>query len=84
MAGALRDFFDRAWSVHEKTPGKPVIAFSSENTGETAALKEIEKFFSFYRLKKVSDGVVSALTPDSKKLEECRALGRELGKVSVR
>lgn len=83
MAGSLHDFFDRTWSVHDRTSGKPAVAFSSENPNETAALKEIEKFFSFYGLKKVSDGVVSTQVPDSKKLEECKLLGKKLAKASL-
>jgi len=80
MAGGLRDFFDRAWPVHEKVSGRSAAAFSSENPGETGALKEIEKFFGFYGLKEVSRGV-TASSPGDAELAECRKLGRMLGEA---
>ena len=82
MAGALREFFDRAWSVHEKVEGKPAAAFSSENAGETGALKEIEKFLGYFKLREISDGVVSALAPGAKEVEACKKLGKSLAEAA--
>jgi multimeric flavodoxin WrbA len=82
MAGALREFFDRAWSVHEKVQGRPAAAFSSENPGEKGALMEIEKFLDYFKLRKVSDGVVSALAPGAKEVDACKKLGRSLAEAA--
>lgn len=81
-AGALKDFFDRAWTVHEQVAGKPAVAFSSENPGETGALKEIEKFFTFFGLNKISDGVVAANAPGTEELEKCKNIGQNLAKAT--
>ncbi|RKX79238.1 MAG: flavodoxin [Spirochaetes bacterium] len=82
MAGALRDFFDRAWPVHEKTAGKPAVAFTSENPGETGALQEIKKFFPFYGLKSVGEGISTHGDLGENELKQCRELGRLLGQAS--
>jgi len=78
MAGALREFFDRAWKVRDRVAGKPVVAFTSENAGVRKALEDIERFFGYYRLKKVADGVVAEKTPSMEELKACRVLGRSL------
>jgi multimeric flavodoxin WrbA len=83
MSGALRDFFDRAWGAHEAVAGRPAVAFSSENADVTAARQEIEKFFTFYKLKKLSEGVTAVQSPGPKELEACQALGRELAKAAL-
>lgn len=82
MAGALREFFDRSWVVHEKTLGKPAVAFTCEMPDQTGALKEIEKFFNFYGLNAISDGITAPGSVEEIKLEECRTLGKKLGKAS--
>lgn len=78
MAGALREFFDRAWKIHEKVAGKPAIAFTSENPGETKALQEIERFFAYYKLRKVAEGIVSGGEPREKEIDVCKKLGKSL------
>lgn len=83
MSGALRDFFDRAWSAHEKVAERPAVAFTSENASVTAARQEIEKFFTFYKLKKLSEGVTAVQSPGPKDLEACQALGRELARAAL-
>jgi len=82
MTGALSDFFDRAWSIHEQVAGKPAVAFTSENPGQTGALKDIERFFNYYRLKKISDGVISARAPGDAEIKACKNLGRRLAEVA--
>lgn len=82
MAGALSDFFDRTWSVHGQVAGRPAVAFTSENPGETGALRDIERFFNYYGLKKVSEGVVSAGALGTVKSEECKKLGRKLAEAA--
>ncbi len=83
MSGALRDFFDRAWSAHEAVAGRPAVAFSSENADVTSARQEIEKFFTFYKLRKLSEGVTAVQSPGPKELEACKVLGRELAKAAL-
>jgi flavorubredoxin len=82
MAGALREFFDRAWGAHEKVAGIPAAAFTSENAGVTAARQEIEKFIAFYKLKKLSDGVTAVQSPGLTELDACRSLGRDLARAA--
>ncbi len=84
MAGALRELFDRGWALHQKLAGKPAAAFSSENPGQSAALKEIEKFTGLYGLKEVAPGVTSATAPGPEDLERCRTLGRSLAEAAIR
>ena len=82
MAGVLQEFFERAWAVHEKTSGKPAVAFTCEMPDETGALKEIEKFFSFYGLQAASKGIAAPGDAGEKELAECKKLGQRLGEAS--
>ena len=81
MAGALREFFDRAWGVRESAAGKPVAVFSSENEGQTKALEDIERFVGFYKMNPVSEGVVAVKAPDEGEREACLKLGRSLAQA---
>lgn len=81
MAGALREFFDRAWGVRESAAGKPVAVFSSENEGQTKALEDIERFVGFYKMNAVSEGVVAVKAPDEREREACLELGRLLAQA---
>jgi NAD(P)H dehydrogenase (quinone) len=82
MAGALREFFDRAWSVRESAADKPVAVFSSENEGVKQALEEIAKFVGvFYGMNLVSEGVVAVQTPDIEERKACVELGQKLAKA---
>lgn len=78
MAGAMREFFDRAWEVRDEVAGKPAVAFTSENPGETKALREIERFFDYYKLRKIAEGIVSAKEPGEREIDACRKLGKSL------
>lgn len=84
MAGALKDFFDRGWTEHEKTAGKPAAAFTCEKPDETGALTQIETFFSFFGLNKIAEGVAAPGEAGEKELARCRELGKSLGEASVR
>ena len=75
----LRSGLERARAV----AGRPAVAFSSENAGVTPARQEIEKFFTFYKLRKLSEGVTAVQSPGPKELEACKALGRELAKAAL-
>ena len=80
MAGAMRFFFDRMWPVHEQTDGRPAVLFTTESEGQRGAADEIRKFFGFYKLKEISNGL-TAVPPVDDKLNECRALGRALAEA---
>lgn len=81
MAGALREFFDRAWSARESAEGKPVAVFSSENEGQTKALEDIERFVGFYKMNPVSEGVMAVKAPDESEKQACLELGRSLAQA---
>ncbi len=81
MAGALREFFDRAWGARESAEGKPVAVFSSENEGQTKALEDIERFVGFYKMNPVSEGVMAVKAPDESEKQECLDLGRSLAQA---
>ena len=82
MAGNLREFFERAYAVHEKTSGKPAAAFTCEMPDETGALEEIEKFFSFFGLQVAAKGIAAPGDAGDKELAECKKLGQTLGEAS--
>lgn len=84
MAGALREFFDRSWAVHEKTSGKPAVAFTCELPDQTGALKEIEKFFALYGLQATSEGISAPGEVGEKELAACNKLGQDLGDASTK
>ena len=81
MAGALREFFDRAWGVRESAAGKPATVFSSENEGQTKARENIERFVGFYKMNPVSEGVVAVKTPDESERQACLELGKSLAQA---
>lgn len=83
MAGAMKEFFDRAWPIHEKTKGKPAVAFTCELPNQTGALKEIEKFFSMFGLQVVAEGIAAPGDAGEEELATCRKLGQSLGEASV-
>ena len=78
MAGELRALFDKAWVKKEKMAGKPAVAFTSENQDTNTALQDIERFFNYYKLEKVAEGVVAFKTPSENDLEACREIGQIL------
>jgi multimeric flavodoxin WrbA len=58
MAGLLKDFFDRAWSIREKVSGKPAAAFTCGGSSSDPALLSIERIFSAFKMEKAAGGVV--------------------------
>ena len=54
------------------------MAFTSENQDSSSALEDIERFFKYYKLEKVADGVVAVKMPSDGVLEDCRNLGKTL------
>ncbi len=84
MAGALREFFDRAWGVHEKTSGKPAVAFTCEMPDQTGALEEIKKFFGMFGLQSNADGIAAPGEAGEKELAVCKDLGKSLGEASTK
>jgi len=78
MAGFMKDFFDKAWSIREKVAHKPSAAFTSGGGSSNSALLSLEKMFSSFKLEKVADGVFSQGEPSRENLEACKKLGETL------
>jgi len=83
MAGLMKDFFDKAWSIREKVAGKPSVAFTSGGGASNSALLSLEKMFSSFKLDKVVDGVVCQGAPSEESLGACRKLGEALAKRAL-
>ncbi|MEM2087486.1 MAG: NAD(P)H-dependent oxidoreductase [Thermoproteota archaeon] len=87
MAGLMKDFFDRAWSIREKTMGKPAAAFTCGGSSSDSALLSIERIFPAFKMEKATEGVVWGLrekgSPFEKDLSELKRLGEALAKVAV-
>ncbi|MBO3839831.1 MAG: NAD(P)H-dependent oxidoreductase [Thermoproteota archaeon] len=87
MAGLLKDFFDRAWSIREKVAGKPAAAFTCGGSSSDSALLSIERIFPAFKMEKVTEGVVWGLrekgSPFEKDLSELKKLGEALAKAAV-
>jgi flavorubredoxin len=82
MAGAVKDFFDRAWSsVRGKVSGKPYVAFCSSGGGGRQALERVDKICDSLGLKKAFEGVTATGRPSSKVFEDCKELGKKLSKL---
>ena len=88
MAGLMKDFFDRAWSIRQKVAGKPAAAFTCGGSSSNSALLSLEKMFSYFNMKKVSEGVVWGVrdqgTPNEQDLTECKKLGEALAKTALK
>ncbi len=80
MSGAMREFFDRMWPLHEQIAGRPAAIFTTENEGQTGAIDEIRKFFGFYNLKEVAAGLTIS-APVDENTEMCYKLGQTLAEA---
>jgi multimeric flavodoxin WrbA len=87
MAGLMKDFFDRAWSVREKIVGKLAAAFTCGGSSSDSALLSIERIFPAFKMEKAAEGVVWGLRekgpPFEKDLSELKKLGETLAKAAV-
>lgn len=87
MAGLMKDFFDRAWSVRERVSGKPAVAFTCGGSSSDAALLSIERIFPAFRMEKTIEGVAWGLrdqgSPFEKDLSEFKKIGEALAKAAV-
>jgi multimeric flavodoxin WrbA len=87
MAGLLKDFFDRAWSVREKIAGKLAVAFTCGGSSSDSALLSVERIFPAFKMEKAAEGVVWGLrekgSPFEKDLSELKRLGETLAKAAV-
>ncbi len=87
MAGLLKDFFDKAWSIREKVVGKPAAAFTCGGSSSNSALLSIEKIFPAFKMDKAAEGVAWGLrergSPFEKDLSELKRLGEALAKAAV-
>jgi len=83
MAGLMKDFFDKAFSIRERVAGKPSVAFTSGGGASNSALLSLEKMFSSFKLDKVADGIVSQGEPSEESLRACKKLGEALAKRAL-
>ncbi len=83
MAGFMKEFFDRAWSVRGSVGGKLAAAFTSGGGSSNAALQSIERMIDSFKLSKATEGVISTGKPGDQDVEKCRKLGRVLGEAAV-
>ena len=87
MAGVMKDFFDRAWSVREKVSGKLATAFTCGGSSSNAALLSLEKMYSSFKLEKVFEGVVWGTreqgTLSEQNLTACKKIGEALAKAAI-
>ena len=84
MAGALKDFFDRAYyDVRSKVGGKPYGAFCSSGSSSRTALDSIDRVASFssLRMNKAFDSILAIEKPSSADIEKCKELGKKLAKL---
>lgn len=79
MAGAVKDFFDRAWyALKDKVNDKPYALFGSHGTGGAKALDTLNDMCVKLELKKAAETVAALREPSPEVLEECKELGRKL------
>ena len=80
MAGALKDFFDRAWrSWQQKSAEKPYSIFGSAGSGRREALDSIDNLCNrYYKLRSLTEGIVAQGKPSPEVLNQCRELGKKL------
>jgi len=84
MAGLMKDYFDKAWSVRTQVAGKVAVAFTSGGGSSNSALLSLENMFNSFKLEKAAEGVVSSRKPSEQDLEKCRALGKALAEAAVK
>jgi len=83
MAGQMKDYFDKAWSVRSLVGGKLAAAFTSGGGSSNAALLSLENMMNSFKLQKAVDGVVSSRKPTEQDLEKCKALGIALAEAAI-
>ncbi len=82
MAGAMKDFFDRAFYTSPgKVDDKPYSVFSSAGGGGKEALDSVDGICRSPRLRKAFDSVITAGKSSPEVLEECKELGRKLAQL---
>jgi len=84
MAGLMKDYFDRALTVRDRTEGKPAAAFTSGGGASDTALQSLERMINSFRMVKACDGVVSSGEPSEADLEKCRVIGRTLAEATLK
>lgn len=83
MAGIMKDFFDKAWSVRNNVMGKAAVAFTSGGGNSKSALISIENMISSFKLEKVAEGIVGVGKPNEQDLKRCKDLGRKLAEAAI-
>ena len=82
MAGAMKDFFDRAWpTIRGKVANKPFVAFCSSGGGGRQALDSVERICNSIGLSKVLEGIIATGKPSAKVFDDCKELGKKLAQL---
>jgi multimeric flavodoxin WrbA len=83
MAGLMKDFFDRAWSIRDVIAGKPAACFTCGGSSSNSALLSIEGIFSAFKFQKVCDGVAWGLRDRGRPSEQGKDLSalKRIGKI---
>jgi len=84
MAGLMKDFFDKAWSIRDKVIGKPASAFTSGGGSNNSALLSLERLIVAFKLEKITEGVVSQGVPSPADLEASKKLGEALVNAALK
>ena len=83
MAGIMKDFFDKAWSVRNNVMGKAAAAFTSGGGNSNSALISIENMINSFKLEKIAEGIVGVGKPNERDLKRCKDLGSKLAEAAV-
>ena len=75
MDGTLKTLIDRAWLQRRQLQGKVFGAFASAGVDGVKARESIESCCSYFKPKKICEGVSVAGKPTEEQKEACRKLG---------
>ena len=75
MDGTLKTLFDRAWLQRHQLYEKVYAAFASGGVDGVKARESIENCCSFFKPKKICEGISVGGKPTEEQKESCRRLG---------
>lgn len=84
MAGLMKDYFDKAFSVRDKVAGKLAAAFTDGGGASNTALLSLENLIAAFKLEKAAEGVFCQGPPSEEVLSACKKLGETLAKAAVK
>ena len=78
MDGTLKTLIDRAWLQRNQLQEKVFAAFASGGIDGVKARESIENCLSYFKPKKICEGVSVAGKPTEEQIKACRKLGMTL------